>query len=141
MQCEKELHKIYKDLEKELSATAPPCRACGECCHFDEYDHTLYVNDVEVSYILNNIGLPKTVVKKGVCPYLFNNKCTIREHRPLGCRIFYCQEDWKTKSSEIYEKYHRKIKDLCVANGTEWNYSPLPLSLLSNNPKWRPCIA
>ncbi|MFQ5863060.1 MAG: hypothetical protein ACE5IC_08040 [Candidatus Brocadiales bacterium] len=141
MQWEEGLRKIYRDLDEELSTLAPPCKACGKCCHFQEYGHALYVSDIEVGYMLDNVGWPKTVIKKEVCPYLFNNKCTIRECRPLACRIFYCQEDWRTTSSDIYEKYHRKIKDLCVANGIEWNYSPLLLSLLCSSPQREPCVA
>lgn len=140
MTWQEALREIYRELEEELSAIAPPCRACGECCHFDKFDHTLYVSDIEVKYVLENAGPPSPVIKKGVCPYLFKNKCTIREYRPLGCRIFYCQEGWKARSAGIYEKYHRKIKDLCIESGIEWRYSPLLLSLLSNSPRWRPCV-
>src|SRR3990167_882069 len=59
MLWEKELRKIYKDLDKELSTLAPPCRSCGECCHFDEYGHKLYVSDIEVEHILKNVGCLK----------------------------------------------------------------------------------
>lgn len=140
MQWEKELRKIYKDLDEELSTLSPPCRACGECCHFDEYGHKLYVSDIEVEHILKNVGLPRTAVNKGVCPYLADNKCTIREHRPLGCRIFYCQKGWEVTSSDLYEKYLRRIKDLYTANGLEWNYAPMP-SLLDKNLQGSPCVA
>jgi Fe-S-cluster containining protein len=132
----KELNNIYKDLDEEISALAPSCRACGECCHFDRYDYTLYTSDIEMDYVLKLAGPPKMHIDEeidnGKCPYLSDNKCTIREHRPLGCRTFYCQEGWDTTSSDLYEKYLRRIKELCAENGREWNYEPM-LSLLDKH--------
>ncbi len=139
---EEELGRIYKDLDEELAKLAPSCRACGDCCHFEEYGHKLYVSDMEADYMLNNNNaeLPNTPINNGVCPYLADNKCTIREYRSLGCRIFYCQEDWEATSSDLYERYLRRIKDLCTANGLKWNYAPMP-SQLSKKPRRSLCLA
>ncbi len=139
-ELDKKLREIYKDLDEELSVVAPPCRACGECCHFDRYDHTLYVSRLEVDHLINNAGLPETASKRGACPYQVDNKCTVREYRPLGCRTFYCQEDWKNTSHDVYEKYLRRIKGLCAANGLKWSYADM-LILLEKAPRRSSCVA
>ena len=138
----KELHKVYKDLDRDISILAPSCRACGECCDFDKYDHRLYTSDLEMDYVLKLAGPPKMLIDidNGRCPYLSGNKCTVREHRPLGCRTFYCQDGWNATSSDLYEKYLRRIKDICAENGREWNYEPM-LSLLNKRCGRSACIA
>ena len=119
---------------------APSCRACGECCHFDKYGHTPYTSGLEVDYILHNAGRPEIAAEKGVCPYLVDNRCTVRKYRPLGCRTFYCEEGWKDTSSDIYEKYLRRIKGLYEANGMEWNYAEM-FVLLDNAACGSSCVA
>jgi hypothetical protein len=129
MGWDRELDSIYAELEEELSRLAPPCKACGQCCHFHTFGHVLYSSNIEVEYILKNAGLPTTYTQEGVCPYLANNLCTIRQYRALGCRVFFCHPDWEESSPEIYEKYHRKIKDLSLAYHLDWYYAPMLRSL------------
>lgn len=130
MGWDKELGRIYEELDEELSRLAPPCKACGQCCHFRTFGHILFTSNIEVEYILMNAGLPGIVIQEGVCPYLTDSHCTIRQYRTLGCRVFFCHPGWEESSPEIYEKYHRKIKDLSLAYNLDWRYAPM-LRLLS----------
>ncbi|MFN3467675.1 MAG: hypothetical protein ACK4WF_08250, partial [Candidatus Brocadiales bacterium] len=68
---------------------------------------------------------PKGTIKKEVCPYLVNNLCAAREHRTLGCRVFFCQKDWQDTSQDLYETYYRKIKGLAMKYQLEWSYAPI----------------
>lgn len=138
---EKELQGIYKELDEELakacpelvSGSSPGCDACGECCNFDKFDHVLYATKIEVDYIKSNVLVPKKHPNKNICPFLVDQKCTIRDYRTLGCRVFYCNPDYQQNlSHEIYNKYYRKIKDLAHAYGLEtesaiaaWRYAPI----------------
>jgi Fe-S-cluster containining protein len=124
-----ELSKLYKELDEVLSEQAPECRACGQCCHFEDFGHVLYASSLEVDYLLRGAGSPKRPIKKEVCPYLVDNLCTAREHRTLGCRLFFCQEGWQTTSQDIYETYYRRIKELAIKYQLEWYYAPMVSAL------------
>ena len=127
-----EIIQIYKKLESELSSINPGCDACGACCHFDEFGHVLYTSTIETDYIKDNVEVPSFDPDKNVCPFLIDNKCTAREHRALGCRVFFCNPDYKEKSQDIYNKYYTMIKDLADKNQVKWRYAPM-LKLLKDN--------
>jgi len=129
-----DIKKIYKKLEAELASINPGCNACGTCCHFDEFGHVLYTSTTETDYIRDNVEIPDFDPDKNVCPFLVNYECSIREHRALGCRIFFCNPDYKETLQEIYERYHTIIKDLVVSNDVEWQYAPM-LKMLKKNKK------
>ena len=125
---ERELQGIYKELDEELAKNSPGCDACGECCNFDKFDHVLYATTIEVDYIKRNIQVPQSASggsNKNICPFLADQKCTIRDYRTLGCRVFYCSSDYNQNISQgIYNKYYRKIKDIADVYGLEWRYAP-----------------
>ncbi len=120
-----EIVEIYNELEAELASLDPGCNTCGTCCHFDEFNHVLYASTIETKYIQENVDVPPFDPDQGTCPFLIDNKCTIREHRALGCRVFFCNPDHKETFQDIYEKYYTMIKDLALKNQTEWNYAPM----------------
>lgn len=120
-----ELSEIYEELDEDLSRLAPECKACGQCCHFESFGHVLFASSLEVNYLLRKAGHPKRPVKKEACPYLVSNLCTVREHRTLGCRVFFCQKDWPNTSQDLYESYFRRIKDLSAKYQLEWCYAPM----------------
>lgn len=117
--------EIYKKLEAELASVNSGCSACGACCHFDKFDHVLYASTIEIGYIRENVKVPSFNPDKNVCPFLIDNQCTVREHRALGCRVFFCNPQHKEILQEIYEKYYAMIKDLALENKVEWHYAPM----------------
>ncbi len=120
-----EIVEIYNELEAELAGINPGCNTCGTCCHFDEFNHVLYASTIETKYIQENVEVPPFDPDQGKCPFLIDHKCTIREHRALGCRVFFCNPDHKETLQDIYEKYYTMIKDMAVKNQAEWNYAPM----------------
>lgn len=120
-----ELKEIYNKLEQELSRINPGCDACGTCCHFDEFDHVLYTSNIETDYIVNNVNVPHFDKKQNICPFLIENKCTIRDYRALGCRVFFCNPHYKETSQEIYNKYYNMIKKIAIKNQIDWQYAPM----------------
>jgi Fe-S-cluster containining protein len=125
------IKEIYKQLEAELASINPGCNACGTCCHFDEFGHVLYTSTIETDYIRDNVEIPDFDSDKNVCPFLVNYECSIREHRALGCRVFFCNPNHKETLQGIYEKYYTMIKDLAIDNEVEWQYAPM-LKMLEN---------
>jgi Fe-S-cluster containining protein len=85
----------------------------------------LYTSTIETDYILENVEIPSFDPDKNVCPFLVNYECSIREHRALGCRVFFCNPDHKETLQGIYEKYYTMIKDLAIDNEIEWEYAPM----------------
>ena len=120
-----DIKEIYKELEAELANINPGCNACGTCCHFDEFGHVLYTSTIEIDYIRKNVEIPDFDPDKNVCPFLVNYECSIRDHRALGCRVFFCNPNHKEILQEIYEKYYTMIKDLADDNDVEWHYAPM----------------
>ncbi len=129
----REIVKIYSMLDKELQVHNPGCDTCGTCCNFDTFDHELYASTVEVNFISDNVKIPSCDPKQRVCPFLVNRKCTIRNYRTLGCRVFFCNPDYKNISYEIYNKYYEMLKKIAKKNKTEWLYAPLTTLLASQN--------
>jgi len=60
------------------------------------------------------VSLPQFFARDTVegCPYQEGTKCTAREGRPLGCRIYFCDENSQSWQEEVYEKYHAQLKAL-----------------------------
>jgi Fe-S-cluster containining protein len=48
--------------------------------------------------------------------------CTAREARPLGCRVYFCDENAQGWQAEVYEKYHGKLKALHEEVGLAYRY-------------------
>lgn len=119
-----ELGTIYQHLEKELTLVNPGCNRCGTCCNFTAFDHILYASNIEVDFIVRNVKVPDFNVSDNVCPFLKENQCSIRGFRTLGCRVFYCNPQYKEVLPALYEKYYQLIKDLSRKYNTQWEYLP-----------------
>ena len=129
-----DIAEVYNKLDIELAKIDPGCDTCGTCCHFDTFDHELYASTVEVNYILENVEVASVDPEQRTCPFLIEKKCTIREHRTLGCRVFFCNPDYKDTSHEIYNKYYKMIKDIAIKNQIEWRYAPMVKLLAAQKP-------
>ena len=130
-----EIVEIYNKLDNELKILNPGCDTCGTCCHFDVFDHELYASTIEVNYILENVTVPPFHKEQRICPFLVDKVCSIREHRTLGCRVFFCNPHYKNVSYEIYNKYYEMIKKIAVRNRFEWHYGPMITLLALQNKK------
>lgn len=121
------LQDIYEELNSDLGLQNVNCDACGKCCDFHAFDHVLYASRIEINYILENINtpLPKFQDNK-TCPFMIDRHCTVREFRTLGCRVFFCDTEYKKDlTQDIYNKYYRKIQELSIKHNLNWEYKPL----------------
>jgi Fe-S-cluster containining protein len=119
-----ELEQIYADLDRELSVLRPLCRQSSRCCKFKDYGHQLWTTQVELDYLVEHEGLPAGANPgaDGVCPYLKDGLCGVRDHRMLGCRIYFCDAGYADAMGPLYEKYHARIKELHRRQGLPYEY-------------------
>jgi Fe-S-cluster containining protein len=120
----RELEAVYADLERELSELRPVCRTSGRCCRFRESGHELWTTGLEFEYLLAHRGLPETSSREA-CPYLKDGLCGVRDHRMLGCRIYFCDPGYASAMGPLYERYHRRIKDIHQRQGIPYDYAEL----------------
>lgn len=114
---------LYGRLDAEIAAKRPVCTNRGDCCKFEAYGHRLYVTEVELRFFTAHqraSGLRPVV--GGSCPYQQEGRCTAREHRPLGCRVFFCDPNAQEWQPEVYEKYLGELKRIGAEGGVEYRY-------------------
>lgn len=132
------LAEVYAEVDAAVAAAAPKCDASGRCCRFTEYGHTLFLSAFEAEILLE-AGLPfsKPVTRDG-CPFQVDNLCTARAHRPLGCRIYFCDPAFQERQGPLTEAALAKMKSLADEFGTGWRYAPLHVFLNEAEPPAAP---
>ncbi|MHC4698014.1 MAG: hypothetical protein ACYTFA_14875 [Planctomycetota bacterium] len=83
------MRAFYDEADRLIEEKAATCWNKGECCRFGRFGHRLYVTALEVCYYLG-CGEGSPTVTADACPHAFEGRCHVRDRRPLGCRIFYC---------------------------------------------------
>jgi len=83
------MRDFYAETDRLIAVHQPQCANRGLCCRFGEFGHRLYVTSLEVAYYLSGHPVPP-VVEDDICPHAYDAACHARDHRPMGCRIFYC---------------------------------------------------
>ncbi len=119
-----EMRAFYEDVDASIAAHQPLCINRGDCCKFAAFGHRLYVTDVELAYFLRGQSgriLPADPAA-GACPYQQAGRCTAREHRPLGCRIFFCDENGRDWQGPEYERRLGRLKQVGERFGIPYRY-------------------
>lgn len=121
------VHAIYDALDAEVARRAPVCALSGRCCRFAEYDHTLFLSGLEADVLLAEAPPPFRPLDAGAtCPWQDGQgRCTAREARPLGCRVFFCDPAYQPEAPELTETYLARLRQVAAAHGLPWNYAPL----------------
>ena len=126
-----EVKKNYDWLDSNIKSSNNQCDACGKCCNFDSFGHKLFITSPELLYFRQNIKNLNPMLKQQ-CPYLENGKCSARNHRFAGCRIFFCKSD-KDMQNRLSEESIEKFKSLCDKFDFPYRYIDLATAL--NNPR------
>lgn len=126
---------LYAQLDHAVQNHHPTCQSSGRCCKFDHYGHRLYVTGLEIAWVLSKITthaptqdqpaalLPQfTVTNADGCPYQIDKLCSIHTVRPMGCRIFFCQEQVIAWQNQLYEKFLSKLRTLHDTQRLEYQY-------------------
>ena len=121
------VQEVYRDLDAAVAALAPVCQVSGRCCRFVEYDHTLFVSAPEFAILLADAPKPSRPVDAGAtCPWQdARGRCTAREARPLGCRVYFCDPGYAPHGPDLAEAAIARLKALVEEMGLPWDYAPL----------------
>ena len=118
---------LYRDLDEAIEALSPVCVLSGRCCRFREYGHTLFVSEPEARLLLADAPTPSRPLDDGsTCPWQdHSGRCSARDARPLGCRVYYCDPAYETPGAELSETFIARLKALVERLDLPWNYAPL----------------
>lgn len=125
LSLEESVLEIYRQADAEVQAARPVCLASGKCCHFHEYQHTLFLSNLEAAVLLKHAPAYNKPTDPAFCPFQKENLCTAREPRPLGCRVYFCDPAYQDTMVTITERFTRKLKDLADDKHLPWHYAPL----------------
>ena len=118
-----EMAGFYREIDAAIAAHRPVCINRGACCKFAEFGHKLYVTDVELAYfVAGQNGAARPVIDHAACPYQIDGLCTARDHRPLGCRIFFCDPAAQGWQGPEYERFLTRLKNIGEKHGVPYRY-------------------
>jgi hypothetical protein len=122
-----ELQLLYGELDAEIRRLGPRCEISGRCCRFEEYGHTLFLSAPEAALLKADAPPPSRPLDDGsTCPWQNNlGRCTARDARPLGCRIYHCDPTFQDAMPALGETYIGRLKELVNRLGLPWDYAPL----------------
>ena len=125
---------VYARVDAAVAAAGPRCQASGRCCRFTEYGHTLFLSGFEAEILLESAPAYDQPVSRDGCPFQVGGRCTARQERPLGCRIYFCDPAYQERQAEITEDAVAELKRLADAHGEGWRYAPLHVFLNAADP-------
>lgn len=122
-----DLGSIYADLGSDIARAGPVCALSGRCCRFEEYGHTLFLSEPEFALLLADAPPPVRPRDDGqTCPWQdARGRCVAHEARPLGCRVYFCDDSYQDEGNDLSERHIARLKRLVEARGLPWNYAPL----------------
>jgi len=121
------LSALYRELDAAVAALGPVCQLSGRCCRFKEYGHTLFLSAPEAQLLVADAPPPPGRLDHGEsCPWQdARGRCTARDARPLGCRVYFCDPSFETIAPELSETFLARLKELAMRHDWPWNYAPL----------------
>ena len=122
-----ELRALYRELDAAVAMTGPACQLSGRCCRFKDYGHTLFLSAPEALLLVADAPQPPGQLDNGQsCPWQdVRGRCSARDARPLGCRVFFCDPSFETHAPELSETFLARLKQLARSHDWPWNYAPL----------------
>jgi Fe-S-cluster containining protein len=125
-ECLRELQSLLESAERDVVALGLICGGCGTCCDFAAAGHRLYASTAEIALLLS-VGSPPEAPELR-CPYQQKGRCVGRTVRPLGCRMYFCNED-DLAYQAIYERTHERIGELHQREEIPYRYVELTAAL------------
>ena len=121
-----ELELLYEHIAQEVARHQPRCTQSGRCCHFDTWGHRLYVTGLEAAYLLTRLDRPLTnealARAHGGCPFQKSSCCTAHAVRPLGCRVYYCDQADHGWQEALTERTLAEVRALHDRHALEYRY-------------------
>jgi len=121
-----ELRALYDELSAELEPFRRHCDTRGICCNFAKTGHMLYVTTLEAAEMARSGVTPDAAQAAAkTCPFLRDNLCGVREHRALGCRIYFCDRTYEENRNEVYERFLKRVREIEARHSIEHTYRPV----------------
>lgn len=123
-QFEKRMTDFYMRVDAAVASHSPICRNRGLCCRFASFGHRLYVTEPERAYFAGGLAAQwrPVVPDQADCPYHVGGVCTARTHRPLGCRVFFCDDAAQEWQGPVYERFMAELKQIGQEFGLPYAY-------------------
>lgn len=126
-----QLESVYADLRTRTALRRPICRSSGRCCNFDAWGHRLYVTGLEAAYAwvrLERARRPTIEVitsarASGGCPFQSGTLCSIHEIKPLGCRVYFCDQTSDQWQQEVTEQMLARLRAVHESMGLGYIYA------------------
>jgi hypothetical protein len=121
------LSGLYRELDQAIAGHGPVCELSGRCCRFKEHGHTLFLSAPEAALLLADAPDPVRELDDGeTCPWQdHQGRCTAREARPMGCRVYYCDPRYQEVAPRLSEEFLRRLNEMVTQQNWPWNYAPL----------------
>ena len=117
-----DLDLLLEELEHEVRALGARCWISGDCCDFGAAGHRLYASTLEAERFAQGVDLSGWDPASGLCPAWKDRRCTAREHRPLGCRTYFCDPAYRERVHDLTERYVTSLKGLHERHRIPWDY-------------------
>ncbi len=118
------LAALYGRVDAEISARNPRCELSGRCCDFPTSGHRLYASSLESAFAVATASAGVPDAPSGLCPWHVEGRCTQRQGRPLGCRVYFCDPGFADEMPAVYERYHAEVRALHDEFGIAYEYRP-----------------
>ena len=126
------LQDLYAQIDEAIKQRGPTCWASGRCCNFNTFGHRLYVTGLEISWFLGQVdrtaieGQNRTqnlsIDPNTTCPFQIHGLCSVHAIRPLGCRIFFCQQGTSDWQRQLYERFLGTLRTLHNRHALPYRY-------------------
>lgn len=131
------IRDIYQRVDDAVAARGPTCWVSGKCCNFDAYGHRMYVTGVEIAWVvaeatkgrhdgvtkgLDKVINPRDVDLAGPCVFQVDGLCSVHAIRPLGCRVFFCQQGTQQWQQDLYEQIQKELRALHDDHALPYQY-------------------
>lgn len=117
-----ELSALYRRVDEQLAARRPRCELSGRCCDFPTSGTQLWASTLEVAHALAAAQGEVPAAPPALCPWWQGGLCHLREGRPLGCRLYFCDPDWADEMAPTYERFHDELRRLHERHGVAYVY-------------------
>ncbi len=125
-----ELQAIYDYVAAAVESRRPVCAASGRCCKFESWGHRLYVTGLETAYTLSRLSPEDSPTpaslgaarSAGGCPFQIGTLCGVHAIKPLGCRIYFCDETAQEWQQDLYERTLKELRALHERHTIEYRY-------------------
>lgn len=116
------MQRFYDQADRQIAEQTAVCWNRAECCKFGSFGHRLYVTTLEAAYYLATGDSPPDV-PQDACPHAHGGKCHVRERRPLGCRVFFCDPAAQSWQGPVTEEQLARLRRLHGELGVEYIYA------------------